>query len=231
MSRSKHTDPPSIRASRRVRAPFERRSAGDLSRRRWLGLNFTGSAGAVAANKKRGWHPASRPRIIWRQPRTGFHHPVTKQDVVKLLKSIGPLAVYGLRSIEFTWVRASNRPASLIFGRYETPGRILLFEQALPPWRLHGRLLKKDINRFERAGARISQVPQSGTTLVDWPADTLRRFMLEEVLLHELGHHVLQHHKGQRLARTARTKDHEAFAALFAMRQQKVLAIRSHSTG
>src|ERR1043166_8095804 len=33
-SRSKHTDPTAIRASRRVRDPFARRSAGDLSTRR-----------------------------------------------------------------------------------------------------------------------------------------------------------------------------------------------------
>jgi hypothetical protein len=229
MSRSKHTDPPSIRASRRVRAPFQTRSAADLSLRRTLGLKFTGSAGAVSANKKTSWHPASRPRIIWRQPRPGFHHPVTKQAVLELLQSLGPLAVYGLQSIEFSRPRASHRPASLVFGRYETPGRIFLFEQALPPWRLHGRLSKEDVNRFERAGARVSQIPQSGTALVDWPADTLGRFMLEEVLLHELGHHVLQHHKAKRLARIARSKDHEAFAALFAARQQRVLADRSSS--
>jgi Zn-dependent peptidase ImmA (M78 family) len=58
---------------------------------------------------------------------------------------------------------------------------------------------------------------------VDWPADTLRRFMLEEVLMHELGHHVLQHHKAKRLARIARTKDHETSATLFAIRQRLAL--------
>jgi hypothetical protein len=73
-------------------------------------------------------------------------------------------------------------------------------------------------------------MPQCGTTVVDWPTDTLRRFILEEILPHELGHHVLQHHKAKRLDRIARTKDHEAFAALFSMRQQKLLAIRSRST-
>jgi hypothetical protein len=63
-------------------------------------------------------------------------------------------------------------------------------------------------------------------TLVDWPADTLRRFILEEVLLHELGHHALQHHKAKRRARIARTKDHEAFAARFAVRQRPALRKR-----
>src|SRR5215471_4329420 len=117
MSRSKHTDPASIRASRLVQAPFQPRSAADLSLRRTLGLKFTGSAGAVAANKKISWHPASRPRIVWRQPRPGFHHPVTKQAVLELLQSIGPLGVYGLKSIEFSRLRASHLPTSLVFGR------------------------------------------------------------------------------------------------------------------
>jgi hypothetical protein len=40
---------------------------------------------------------------------------------------------------------------------------------------------------------------------------------------------VLQHHKAKRLARVARSKDHEAFATLFAARQQRVLADRSSS--
>jgi len=66
-------------------------------------------------------------------------------------------------------------------------------------------------------------------TLVDWPQDTLWRFMLEEVLLHELGHHVLQHHKGKRPERIARTRDHEAFAARFAEKQRAALLKgRSH---
>jgi hypothetical protein len=40
--------------------------------------------------------------------------------------------------------------------------------------------------------------------------------MLFDVLLHEIGHHVLQHGKGKRLVRIARTRDHEAFATRFA---------------
>jgi hypothetical protein len=230
MSRSKHTDPPSVRAGRRIRAPFKRRRAGDLSLRRVSEPTIIGLDHEVAGNDNKGFHPASRPRIIWRQPRPGFHHAITKRDVLELLEAIGPIAVYGLRSIEFARVPASNRATSLVFGRYKVPGRILLFEQAFPPWRLHGRLAKKDVERFEQAGARVCQMPQSVVTSVDWPAGALRRFMLEQVLLHELGHHVLQHHKGKRLARIARTRDHEAFAALFATRQLQVLPNQNPST-
>ena len=41
--------------------------------------------------------------------------------------------------------------------------------------------------------------------------------MLRDVLLHEIGHHVLQHGKGKRGVRIARTRDHEAFATRFAL--------------
>lgn len=40
--------------------------------------------------------------------------------------------------------------------------------------------------------------------------------MLCEVLLHEMGHHLLQHHKAKRRVRIARTQDHEAAAERFA---------------
>jgi hypothetical protein len=46
----------------------------------------------------------------------------------------------------------------------------------------------------------------------------LRKFVLCDVLLHELGHHRLQHEKGKRLARIARTRDHEAYATRIARR-------------
>ena len=199
--------------------------------RRVLGPMSDAPNGKSAARKSEDFHPACGTRIFWQQPRPGFHYPLSQRDVLELLESVGSLVVYGLHSIEFTRCGTRERKVSLTFGRYEALGRIFLFEQPLPPWRLRGRLAKKDVQRFERAGALVSQLPQSGgATLIDWPADTLRRFMLEQVLLHELGHHVLQYHKGKRLARIARTKDHEAFAALFAQRQRSRLVDRKCPT-
>jgi hypothetical protein len=179
--------------------------------------------GVEIPDGSKGDQSVTRLRILWRQPSPGFHHPIGKQEVLELLKSIGPLAMYGLRSIELVRAPALGSTSLLVFGRYEAPGRILLFEQPLSPWRLPGSLASKSVRRLERAGAVVSLMPELGATLVDWPADTLRRFMLDEVLLHELGHHVLLHHKAKRLGRIARTKDQEAFATLFAMRQRLVL--------
>ncbi len=53
-------------------------------------------------------------------------------------------------------------------------------------------------------------------TIVAWPGETLREFMRFDVLLHEIGHHIIQHEKGKRAARVLRTKDHEAWADAFA---------------
>jgi Zn-dependent peptidase ImmA (M78 family) len=52
--------------------------------------------------------------------------------------------------------------------------------------------------------------------------------MLEEILLHELGHHVLQHEKGKRPERIARTRDHEAFARRFARQLRAALRQRGN---
>ena len=224
MSRSKHTDPRPIRAARRVRAPIESRAVGDLSLRRQIGRALKELNG-IFASSTTGARPGKLlPRIVWHEPRPGFCHPIGKQEILRVLESIDSLVVYGLRSIELVRAPASGGAPSLVFGRYEVPGRILLFERPLPPWRLPGTLAHETIRRFERAGAIVSPMPKLGATLVDWPADSLRRFMLEEVLLHELGHHVLQHHKAKRLVRIARTKDHEAFAALFAARLRRAMA-------
>ena len=86
------------------------------------------------------------------------------------------------------------------------------------------------MDRLERSGAIITAQPGLRMTLVEWPDNSLKRFMLEEVLLHELGHHILQHHKGKRPTRIARTKDHEASAEGFAFRQRSLLRdAKTHS--
>ena len=144
-----------------------------------------------------------------------------------MLHAIGPLALYGVRAIELTRGRAGGARAPLTFGRYRVPGTVVLYEQPMPPWRLPGSIAPAAARRLESAGAVLTPLAGAGATLVDWPEGTLRRFMLEEVLLHEIGHHVLQHHTGKRPVRIARTRDHEAFAQRFAQRQRAALSKRS----
>src|SRR5437879_694217 len=155
MSRSKHTDPKIMHASRRVRAPREGRGVGDRGRRRALrrkgkeaGVDARESQGrashsvrAVGKNQQapsasRGAQGTDAPsqrgqsklRIIVQQPRVGFNHPADKQDVLELLKAVGPVAFYGLRSIELARSPANGSTSAPVFGRYSVPGRIILFE-------------------------------------------------------------------------------------------------------
>src|SRR5207302_7119893 len=125
MSRSKHTDPKAIRAARRLRAPREGRGVGDLRRRRESGRNRK-VAGAEPGGRKPEQNGQLRFRIVVRESRPGFHHPADKQDVLEMLKAVGPVAFYGLRSIELARspVNSSVMPG---FGRYCVRVRIILF--------------------------------------------------------------------------------------------------------
>ena len=166
---------------------------------------------------------ATRPRIVDAPPRPGFHHPVGRADVVRLLDRLGPEALYGLRSVELCrgpdWVPH----AISCFGRLHVPGRVALYDLPRPPWRSLGPIATDDAEALERRGAVLTTDREAGVTAVEWPGTTLASFVLLDVLLHELGHHVLQHATGKRLARVARTRDHEAFAARFAERYRAAL--------
>ena len=218
MSRSKHTDPKVLRAIRRLREPFQTRSAGDRRFRRRSAQGLKELGVTVESNRKAKCPQKLQLRILIQEPGPGFYHPASSKDILAVFREVGPLALYGLRAVEL--VRLPVASGSLNFGRYEAPGRIILFAQPVKPRRLQG-LLKPDVVQYlEGAGAVVRLHPGAESTLVNWPRQALRRFMLEEVLLHELGHHLLQHHKGKRSQRVARTRDHESFAARFARKQQ-----------
>lgn len=221
MSRSRHTDPLALRARRRLAAPGEARGAGDPARRRAWGraLRELGVA-PPESSASRAAGPARRLRIVVRPAAPGLHHPAGRGDVRRVLEEVGPVGAYGLRSVELV---APPRPAPagrdrLVFGRLVAPGRVLLFAQPVPPWRLAGRLAVADARRLERAGAVLHRHGALGATTVAWPGESLRRFMLHDVLLHEIGHHILQHNAGKRSGVIARTRDHESAAGRFVRR-------------
>ena len=77
MTRSKHTDPYAIRASRRVRAPRDGRGSGDArkDRARARALKALGLGDIVTEGTRRPAGAAKFPRITVARPRRGFHHP------------------------------------------------------------------------------------------------------------------------------------------------------------
>ncbi len=219
MSRSKHTRPRRILAASRVREPYEPRGYGDVSgifscARVFKEMGVTTEVSISRASAK--GRPAPLPRLIVKRPREGFTHPATKADVTKMLRFFGEQYTYGLRSIEM--VQAVHTPADdgLALGRLLVPGRIIIYEQALSPWVLPGRLGPKEEQKLRQAGAVIELVGGGSQTSISWPGETLRDFVLFDVLMHEIAHHVLQQYKGKRGVRVLRTKDHEALANKFA---------------
>ncbi|GAA4472365.1 hypothetical protein [Phytohabitans houttuyneae] len=157
-----------------------------------------------------------------RAPRRGFVHPAGPADVARVLTFFGPAATYGLRRVELR-----QRPAGgsgVAVAALRVPGIVLLFEQPAPPWSLSGRLADVTAARLARAGARVAV--GEAVTRVDWPSDTLRDFMLFDGLMHEIGHHTVQHAARKRRTRAMRTADHERRADVYATRARHAWAAR-----
>jgi hypothetical protein len=157
------------------------------------------------------------PSVSTRRPGPGRIHPASAADVRDALRIFGEEIYYGVDKVEL--VPAPPSHGRLPLGRLAGPGRIMLFDQPLPPWRLGYVLTATERARLCEAGADIAE-----DGVVHWPGETLRRFMLGHVLAHELGHHVLQHERRLRGERGARTRDHEARAEAVAAQLRALLA-------
>jgi hypothetical protein len=209
MTRSFATDPPGIRAARRIKAPRGRRDMEEAARRRLLRLQRKLGLGAEPQAQV---EPGQRVEIVEVPPRRGYLHPLKPADIKRALDFFGPLAVYGLRSVE---LRPLVGPTAngVAIARLHVPGRVVLFEQPNPPWNLRA-LSDLSVNRLRRAGASVES--SDAYVRVDWTPQALREFVLFEGLMHEIGHHLVQQHTGKRSGRVMRTADHEKRAVAFA---------------
>lgn len=211
MTRSLHTDPPSIRAARRTNAPGRSRGAEAAVVRREARL-----LRAVGIEAPDGSAVGDRPapvRIRVTQARPGFHHPLGRREIRELLAFFGPVTTYGVRSIELMRL-PNDDPTTIRFAMLRVPGVVLLFEQAESPWVVPGSMSETAVDRLAHAGAVVSTI--DSVTGIEWPGETLADCMRFDGLLHEIGHHLIQHHTGKRTARVMRTADHERRAQRFA---------------
>lgn len=160
---------------------------------------------------------APLPRLHVKRPRPGHIHAARKADIRRILRFFGEQCTYGLRSIELVHGDSVAAGGGLLLGRLIVPGRIVLYDHPSAPWQLAGRLSDQVRDKLRRAGALVESTGTGAYTIVWWPDTTLRDFMLFDVLMHEIGHHVIQQYTGKDRARVARTKDHEAFADRFAI--------------
>jgi hypothetical protein len=154
----------------------------------------------------------------------GWFYPIDRREIHEILRFFGPEATYGLRLIRMI---PPPQPSKVLrFGSLWVPGEIRLFALLPPPWTLPGSLSDEAARRLSAAGAVIERVGGGLQTIVKWPHDTLHDFVLFDVLMHEIGHHIVQQYTGKRTGRVMRTKDHEAFADRFARRCREEYASR-----
>lgn len=217
MSRTKQTRPRQIIAADRIRNPREAKGFSDSQRvnrvRQVLQEmsidGFEDSAPGLGFN--------DMPRIVVKRPRTGFFHPADKALIERVLIHFGEISWYGVQEISLL----QNSKATvnkLSFGSLIIPGKIQLFEQRKPPWFLNGGLAPEQQSLLENAGAIIEFSSDHMRCKIDWPDDSLTNFMLFEVLMHEVGHQIIQQFKGKRTVQVLRTKEHELLALAFARR-------------
>jgi len=145
--------------------------------------------------------------------RPGWLHAASRRDVLRFLRLLARICSTAFARSRWRRAPAEAGGTGLLFGRFVSIGRIELFEQPVPPWFVRGRLPTAETRRLLHAGASVRADNALGTTWIDWQPAALRKFFLREVLMHELGHHRLQHDKGKRPTRIARTRDHEAYAS------------------
>lgn len=227
MSRSKQTRPPRIIAADRIRNPREAKGFGESRRvhRVHQVLKEIGVDGFEDIEPGLCWDVSKQtatpyadiPRVVVKRPRTGFFHPADKRQIQRVLVHFGELSWYGVQEISLL----QNPKATvnkLSFGSLIIPGKIQLFEQRKPPWFLNGGLILEQQSLLESAGAIIEFSSDHLRCKIEWPDDSLSNFMLFEVLMHEIGHQIIQQFKGKRMAQVLRTKEHELLALAFARR-------------
>ena len=212
MSRSLQTEPRSIRAVRRTTQPWASRRDETVVQRRQARL--LGAAGIEIGQQVESQTDSHRLRVRTVPARPGFIHPLGAPQIRDALAFFGPIASYGLRSIEMRQATDPLHAGIPILAELRVPGVIILYEQAISPWSIPGTLSRRSLERLRDAGAVVEMTSQA--VMVGWPDGTLGEFMLFEGLMHEIGHHLVQHETGQREARVMRTTDHERRARRFA---------------
>lgn len=209
-----------------MRAPYAPRGQGDRSDQHTLarslkeqGITAESTDGIDGNEQSTLW-----PRLRAQRPRPGYTYAVDLSDIRHVLSFFGERCFYGLRAIEL--VRGDDAAPETPFrlGRLIVPGRIVLYDHPPSPWILPGRLALHEEESLRQSGALIEVVGEGRHTIISWPGTTLHDFVLFDVLMHEIGHHLIQQYTGKYRARVMRTKDHEATATRFAAQCRRAYA-------
>ncbi|NNC90759.1 MAG: hypothetical protein HKN82_20065 [Akkermansiaceae bacterium] len=152
------------------------------------------------------------PRIIQSPCRPEFFMPVTPKDVRHTLERI-PAGF--LRELQAIFLLGGTRKQAVCAGSaefsygcywedcvflYPFPRELLTSVYRRPP-------KPSDMQDYARVGAEITTETEG--TVVRFDRDSLKRLYLQDVLIHEIGHHVDRENLGP-------TKENEAYARWFA---------------
>ncbi len=132
-------------------------------------------------------------RIIERRPTKGDIHPVTAQQLRRMITRLPGRYFYGLTSIEFLPRR--NAEIGHPYGVYRPGERsIQIFSLPFPDWRMPATTTP---DLFEMHGARLQ--PSDEALLIHWPRLVdLAYFVYHHIILHELGHHTHNRYRTKR---------------------------------
>jgi hypothetical protein len=205
LARSLHTQKYNLRSARRLARPFSRRAEEALR--------------LHSRHRRNDGDVSPRTTIRIRRLQSGCVHPLSRAEIDHFLTLVGPENRYGLTEI----VLRQECPWSvrrMLFGEYRPPGLILLYAVPAPPWQLDFLPEPQALAALARhcPGLVVERALQR--LVVPWTMDALKRFLLLEVLAHELGHHLLHKRRG----RHGRVTDHEARAELHRRRLAALLA-------
>ncbi len=169
----------------------------------------------------------ARVPIRLENPSRDFYHPVTPQDIAELLVRLPADDLRGLEMITLRRVPWSSYLRDDSFGWYDPHDRDISLRAFPVDQRLYvGERGPTERERREFDPFCTNWQRGRGGWYLQWDDESLRRFYLYDVLLHEIGHHVAD--RDRPVGRTRRSS-HEDFAHDYARRWRRALLGESTS--
>ncbi len=136
---------------------------------------------------------SDRCRIVERDPAPSDVHPLSSQQLSRIIGGIYGRYFYGLRIIE---LRPRCGPSiGKPYGESLNDERtIRLYSVPFPDWHFQRKI---NVGFYEAHGASV--LSEEDSSVVRWPSEVdLAYFMYREVFLHELGHHYHNRYRTKR---------------------------------
>ncbi len=161
----------------------------------------------------------------------GWVYPCTLEDIEHQLKLVSPEDLKGLCAVGL--VPSTNKQFSAD-GRYRAMSKPTIYLYSYPEsltFRQPAHTKRSDIEHWKAIELEYGMtIREEGSRWIcQWRADNLRRFVLEHVLIHEIGHHVLLKKRiSEGLNNKPSVQVSEQFADDYAVRWQRSMGLIKH---